>query len=424
MAEVRPFHGWRYAVNEPAERLISPPYDVISPPELARLRGRSPHNVVHLELPEGVEDLGTPDNRYHRAAALFRDWRQASVLTWEAAPALYLYAQEFTLPGRGPLRRLGVLGALGLEPYDRNVVLPHEQTFPKHKEDRYRLLSAAGAQFSPIMGIYSEPDPAARARLEEAAAGPPAMSAIDDEGVRHSLWVCADPDPIRAFAGMLASRQVFIADGHHRYETALRYQAERRGARPPGTDTREADQWYDFVLTYLVAMEDPGLALMPTHRLVRGLPGPSTAILDALREQFSLSPCDDEERAVPGGRLRLLTGEGCVELAVRGENPLAALEPARTAAWRDLEAVVLHRLILDRLLGATAGMEVVYTRDAAEARRRVADGEYPAAFLLPAPRVEQLRAIAAAGERMPEKTTFFWPKAYAGLVVYGDGVVE
>jgi uncharacterized protein (DUF1015 family) len=423
MAEVRGFQGWRYgAAAGLLERLIAPPYDIITPAQAAVLRARSPENVVHLELPEGPEDPAAPDSRYARAAGRFRSWREAGVLVQETAPALYPYAQEFQLPGGAggsPLRRLGVLGAVRLEPYETGGVRPHEQTFPKHREDRFQLLTAAGAQFSPIMAIFPTEGVDAGAGLAAAAGGPPAASARDDDGVLHSLWVNPDPAFARWFGELLAARPLFIADGHHRYETALRYQAARRAAGDgPG--------WYDFIMVHLLAMEDPGLALLPTHRLVRGLPAESPGeIRQALLASghFSLRDAPADPGSLPeAGVIRLVTaGPAAVDLVPAGPNPLAALAPERPASWLELEAVLLHRLILERLLRAGPGLAVTYTRDAGEAVRGAASGEWPAAFLLPPPRIEQLRAVALAGELMPEKTTYFWPKAWAGLVIHGDG---
>jgi uncharacterized protein (DUF1015 family) len=422
MAEVRAFRGYRYDLQAggPASGLIAPPFDIITAEGQRALQARSPYNVVRLELPEGPEDLAEPANRYARAAATFTAWREAGILQRDPEPALYLYGQEFALPGGERKRRLGVLASLGLAPFEAGVVLPHERTFPKHKEDRFRLLTTARAQFSPIMGIYRAEGAGVRSALEAATPGPPDLAAADGEGVRHSLWVCRAPERIRWFQDLLASRQVFIADGHHRYSTALRYQAERRaaGGRSPA--------WWDGVMTYLVAMEDPGWALMPTHRLVRGLPHGSPAqILAALAPALQAEPRPtDWGDPVPGGALGLLLpGEPPRELRLRGENPVARLEPERPLAWRDLEAVVLQRLVLSELLSAGLELEVVYTRDAAEARRQVASGAFQAAFLLPPPQMEEVRAVALAGEVMPEKTTYFWPKAWAGLVIYGEGAL-
>ncbi len=416
MAEIRPLRGWRYREETVGSirDLIAPPYDIIGPEQAARLRARSPHNIVRLELPEGSEDPAESENRYARAASLSGAWRDERVLALEEQPALYLYAQDFRLPSGAALRRLGLLAALRLEPYERGVVLPHEQTFPKHREDRRRLLSAARAQFSPIMGLYPG-GPDVRATLEQAAVAPAVAAATDDEGVTHSLWVRSDRDWLAWARVLLAERQVFIADGHHRYETALRYQQDQGhglGAR-----------WSDYLLVYLVAMEDPGLALMPTHRLVRGLPAASgEALREPLARALPAQPHagDPAAEAAPG-TLRLLAGDReALTLRLPEGGLPASLAPERTAAWRSLEAVALHHWLLPAVLEGGEGTEVVYTRDAAEARARVASGEFQAAFLLPAPRVEQLRTIALAGERMPEKTTYFWPKAWAGLVIYGE----
>jgi uncharacterized protein (DUF1015 family) len=421
MAEVFPFRAWRYDPDRagPADSLLSPPYDVITPQQAKALRAASPHNIIHLELPEGSREPGAPDSCYERAAQTFRAWHQTGVLHCDQDLGFYPYAQDFTLPSGERQRRLGVLAALRLQPYEAGMVLPHERTFPTHKEDRYRLLAAAQAQFSPIMALYPG-DAGVRAALDRASGIAPAMRGIDNEGVAHSLWVTTSGEFARWFKGLLAERHIFIADGHHRYETGLRYATECRASEREGHP-----EWFDCILVYLVAMDDPGLALMPTHRMVRGLPleSPDEIAAMLLRHGFVLREADCAAPVpVANGSIRLLLpGPRGVDLMPPRPNPLPGLLPGHAAPWYDLEAVLLHELILRRLLGTASAAELVYTRDAAEARRRVDGGEYQAAFLLPPPLVEQIREIALAGERMPEKTTYFWPKATAGLAIYGNG---
>jgi len=418
MAEVRAFAGVRYRLQAPDEgsAVIAPPYDVISPEQQAALQARDPRNVIRLELPAGAPADDDSDNRYTRAAALYRRWLGEGVLAREAAPCLYVYGQRYEVGGR-TAERLGVMGALQVEPYEAGVVLPHEQTFPKHKEDRFRLLTAARAQFSPIFGLYSAPGLDVRAELARRAAAPPAVTGFDHEGVEHRLWPVADPAFAEWAAGVFAGRQVFIADGHHRYETAIRYRAARRAAAPEAPLGPA-----DHVMTFLVEMDDPGLVLLPTHRLLRDWVPEGAELLRRLEGPFSVAPV-----ALDGvGELThhqvglVLPGGRAFRLTLRDPEALASLAPERSPAWRDLDVAVLHRLVFEHLLGRPGSEGVVYTRDPAEARARAAGGEFAAGFLLPPPRVEELKAVAGAGEKMPEKSTYFWPKAVSGLVIHGE----
>jgi uncharacterized protein (DUF1015 family) len=306
------------------------------------------------------------------------------------------------------------MGALKVEPYEAGVVLPHEQTFPKHKEDRFRLLSTAEAQFSPIFGLYSAPECEVRAGLARVAAGPPAAVAVDHEGVEHRLWPVSDPEFLQWAAGVFEGRQVFIADGHHRYETALRYRDHRLAGAASGA--------FDYVMTFLVEMDDPGLVLLPTHRLVRSGVPEATELRRLLERYFRIESTSlDEADALEHHQIGVvLPGGEAWRLTLADERALARLDNEHSDAWRDLDVVLLHRLVFQELLRLDEHEQIVYTRDPKEARTGVTDGEFAASFLLPYPRVEELKQVAGAGDKMPEKSTYFWPKAVSGLVIYPE----
>jgi uncharacterized protein (DUF1015 family) len=413
MAEVQAFAGIRYRLGsaDEAGAVICPPYDVIGPAEQQLLLDKDPRNVVRLELPQEEPGDDSDRNRYTRAAALFREWLQSGVLRRDPQPCLYVYGQRYQTES-GPQERLGVVGALKAEPYEAGVVLPHEQTFPKHKEDRFRLLSTAKAQFSPIFGLYSAPEAAVRAQLDRWATNPPDARAVDREGVEHRFWAISDPDFARWASQMFAGRQVFIADGHHRYETALRYRAERRAEA-----TDSPDSPFDFVMTFLVEMDDPGLVLLPTHRLVRALPESGWPRLAEYfdSETVSIEEVDQLQHHQIG---LVRPGAPPVRLTLKDPRALDGLDHGHSAAWRDLDVAILHRLVFEVLFGLEP--EIVYTRDAAEAKERGSSGEFAAAFLQPHPQVEELKQVAGAGDKMPQKSTYFWPKAVTGLVIYGE----
>lgn len=418
MAEVQPFRGIRYRLERPedAAAVVAPPYDVISPADQVALEEKDPRNIVRLELSRDQAGDDDSRNRYTRAAELFRSWLDEGALIREDAPALYVYGQRYQV-GDTQQERLGLMAGLKIEPYEAGVVLPHEQTFPKHKEDRFRLLSTARAQFSPIFGLYAAPEASVRQHLEAESSGTPAATAVDHEGVEHRIWPVTDPEFANWASATFAGKQVFIADGHHRYETSMRYQAYRRGQEPDAPASA-----FDYVMTFLVEMDDPGLVLLPTHRLVPGgLPTPEE-IRSRLEPYFrfedtTLADVDQLEHqqigiVLPDGRAWKLT--------LTDTEAVNRLDQAHSAAWRDLDVVLLHRLVLEKALGLDEHAEIVYTRDPAEARDRVTSGEFQASFLLPSPRVEELKDVAGAGDKMPHKSTYFWPKAISGLVIYEE----
>lgn len=431
MAEIRPFRGLRYeeARSAPAEALIAPPYDVISAERDPVIRGRSSHNVIHLEVPRP----GPEGDPYRHAAALLESWRRDGVLRLDESPGVYLYGQTYALPSGEVRTRYGVFTLLRLEEYARGIVLPHEETMSRDREDRFRLLSECRAQISPIFALYHAPGGVVSRWARAAASQPAAMDASDDEGVRHRLWPITDPDRIAAWQRELAPLQVFIADGHHRYETGLRYRAEH-GAGGEGVPA-----WSDYIMTLMVEMDDPGLVLFPTHRIVRAQQPVDWAQVRArLRQWFAHrevpvpSPtqvigllADDAGRrtlamlAPPGNRLELWT--------LRDPATVDQVVPAgRSEPWRRLDVVTLHRLVFAEGLGMARDPEafaVRFTRDPAEAIQSVTGSSdtQTAAFFMRPPSIADVRSVALAGEKMPEKSTYFWPKAVTGLVIYDSG---
>lgn len=418
MAEIQPFAALRFSLSEPedAGSLVCPPYDVIGPAMRAELAARDEHNVVRLELPE--PDAARGLDRYGAAARLLGEWLAGGVLRRDETPGLYLYGQEYAASGRRRTR-LGILAALKVEPYEAGSVLPHEQTFPSHKEDRFRLLSSCGVQISPIFGLYAAPGAAVRERLEAAASARPAAVAVDADGVEHRLWPVADPGFVEWARQLLAERPVYIADGHHRYETALRY---RDALRAAGRDPAAAGVVPgEYVMTLLVEMDDPGLILLPTHRMVAALrPGSFPAALERDGD-FECLPWDGQEVEALGRHefgVGVATPDGprYHRVRLRSAAVLDRLESG-SAAWRSLDVVLLHHVVLPLL---TSEPEITYTRDAAEARDCLEKGETGAVFFEPSPSIADLKSVAGAGEKMPHKSTYFWPKAITGLTIFGE----
>jgi uncharacterized protein (DUF1015 family) len=435
MAVIAPFRGLRYDLTRAGDAglVLAPPYDVISEAQHRELEALHPHNVVRLELPRGEGDA-----RYANAAALLDAWIADGILRRDDRPALYRYEQTFRFPAGagGKLRtRKGFFGLLRLEPFANRVVLPHEHTLSAPKEDRRKLMRATRTHISQVFGLYRDPGGASEAPLDEAsAASPPSSSLIFDattaDGCRHRMWAVTDARAIGRVAEVLRDKQILIADGHHRYETMLALREELRPAgRPAG---HSGADWGEL---FLARAEDPGLLVLPTHRLVSQLPAWSA---DALRAgasaAFEVTRGDESDAAAIEARLARGDAEGRVVFAVRaaGERQttwlalkpgldLAALGPP---ALQKLDVTVLHGLVLGPLLGIDAGAlarqaYLGYTHDTAQALADVGAGRVQATFLMNATKVEQVLQACEAGFVLPQKSTYFQPKLATGLVMYG-----
>ncbi|HEV7217005.1 MAG TPA: DUF1015 domain-containing protein [Chloroflexota bacterium] len=429
MVAVQPFRGLRYNQTkaDALEHVLAPPYDVVSPDERERLVARSPYNIVQIELPVGGED------RYRRAADLLAGWRRDAILTQEHAPALYVLEERFVVAG-GEYRRLGVLAAVTVEPWSSGAVLPHEHTLPGPKLDRLRLLQATQTNISPIFLMYDDPGGQIRAMLQAVTEQEPVASVqLDTDAIPHAaresrLWPVTDSRLLDRFLPVFAATQAYIADGHHRYETALTYREEQRRSHPEAPD----GPW-DAALMFLVAVDDPGLVVLPTHRVLRNIDPERLARLPAgLGRHFSLesvpagtplaAALQRLAEAGPGALLVAGLPQGLTLLLPRAD--LAAALPAdRSTSWRSLDVSALHGLILEPLLGLgdaeiSGEQYVQYTRDAAEALQLVEGGQAQLALLLNATRPEQVCAVARDHERMPQKSTFYYPKPLTGFVLY------
>ncbi len=419
MVDILPFRGVRYdeaAAGAALELLVAPPYDVISPAEQDALYAKHPANVVRLIL-------GREDDKYDQAAALFRKWLASETLKAEDTPAFYVYRQTFDDPatGQGFPERLGLVCLLKLEPYSTGNVLPHEKTLTGPKADRLALLRATEAQFESIYGLFSDPDDSVRSFIQEYDDRESVIERVDGVlGCTHKLERLADSDGQAVLTELMADKAVFIADGHHRYETALSYQREVRAGQ-----TGDAPLAADYILITLTAFEDEGLLVLPTHRLVKGTPEKIAALPPALAENFTLSPSRAEiieaEIAAQAASGKTAFGvvlpPGTVQMAVLNTDI-----PAEASAAERLPVSLLGTLILEDCLGITpemvaAGGSVSYTRDLAEAVSAVSRGSAQAAFLLGRPTVDEIRDVSLAGEVMPQKSTFFYPKLLSGLVL-------
>jgi uncharacterized protein (DUF1015 family) len=421
MVDLTPLQAITYQPSLAGAAVFAPPYDVIDAPQLSALRAASPYNVSRLILGPTLDAEGWHGD----AAQTMQRWLAQGVLQRSPTVAYYGYQQTFSLPDGRRATRSGLLGRIRLARWGEGIHR-HEHTRARAKEDRLRLLRATRCNLSPVFGMVKDPDGALRQGLTPPER--PWIDYADDQGVRQVAWAIQDPAQVAAIRRALAEREVVIADGHHRYETALRYRDERRQAEGDPPETRP----YDYVLIYLAALEDPGLCILPTHRLLG--PEPSidpAALLRALRADFGLVRCDDV--AALQQALSDMRAEGpalgcCLGMAgtwLLTPNDAAALRrrlaQGMPAELADLDVVALQRLILEPHLSISTedlahGERVSYTIDAQQAQRAVLEGRAQAAFILNPTTVDQVWQAAIRGVIMPQKSTYFYPKLLSGLV--------
>jgi uncharacterized protein (DUF1015 family) len=430
MPEIQAFRGIRYDLGHVGSLsdVVAPPYDVIGPQLQEELYRKHPCNVVRLIL--NRQEPGDDDevnNRYSRAKRFFKNWQDQGVLFHEAHPAIYVYHQEFSAAGQTFVRR-GFMARMRLEPFGQGQVFPHEETMPGPILDRLMLTVVCKANLSPIFGLYPDPQSEPQNLLEQAVAGQTPIAATDHLGVTHRLWPVIDPQVIGAAAGLMGPKPIFIADGHHRYTTALKYrdQIYDSGALRPDHPAR-------FVLMMCIAMDDPGLLVMPTHRLFRGVPAMTAEELAAkLGPHFTTRPAgqgpeqaatvwEDLETGNDQGTLGLYTQADhrwtIARITAAGRARMAEAAEDHTPEWQQLGVAILHRLLVENLMGCKELPKPTYVHLVDEAVAGLAAGEYPLAALVMPATVEHIRTISIGGERMPAKSTYFYPKLLSGLVI-------
>lgn len=437
MAKILPFRGIVYNMQKagPIENLVCPPYDIISHEEQQALYRKSPYNVVRLEL--GLESPGDTetDNRYTRAAALFYDWLKSGILVQKPEPAFFVYEMEYASSDTEKRLR-GFICLVRLEDYDSGIVKPHETTLSGPKTDRLNLLKACRAGFSQIFSLYSDPEGKTEAMLARAK-GRPEIEVKNSDGVMHRLWTLTDRSVIEAISIELADKPFFIADGHHRYDTALNYRNEMRSAA--GSYTGEEP--YNYTAMFLARLEDPGLTILPAHRVLFNLngfdlPGFEQALnpyFDIERLEFDLKSEARERRKMLEAMTARASHAHVFGMRMKGENSyylltlksevdMNGLIPDKPRAYRTLDVSILHHLIIDKLLGIKMethklGLNIEYLKDAETAAKRIEDGTGEIVFFMNPTKVSEVRDVAAAGERMPQKATYFYPKLLTGMVM-------
>ncbi len=393
MPRFEPFPAVRYAPDRvDLSAVVAPPYDVIGPEELAVLEGRSPYNVVRVDLARDEEDR----DRYESARCRLEEWLAAGVLMADDAASFYVYRMGWRDGEGAPRQTSGVFGLMALDPEGTGQVLPHERTMPKPMDDRLRLMRACQANLSPIWALSLADGLSALCQPSD----PPVARCTDDDGVHHRLWRLTAPAALEAIASVVASAPAVIADGHHRYETALAFRAERRAATvgPAGPE--------DLVLTYVTGLGDGELGVRAIHRLLSGLPDPST-VVGALEAMFDVEPWTRPPEAL----VEHLPDEGAAGALVGGDAWLLRPRPGTgDPGWVDSER-------FEAALASLPPHDVTYHHDPLGALALVEKGEAQAALLLRPVTVDDIAAAARAGRRLPQKTTFFAPKPRTGMVI-------
>ncbi|MCL1824070.1 MAG: DUF1015 domain-containing protein [Oscillospiraceae bacterium] len=425
MAEIKPFRGLRYTEKAGGiGTLCCPPYDIISKEERAEFLNINPYNIIRLELPEAMSEPNSEHNVYGTAGRFLHNWLNQGILQNDADECIYVYEMEFEVHNQKK-SVTGFICLVKLEEFSKGIILPHEETLSKAKTDRLNLMTATDCNFSQIYSLYNDESGEAVSMLSEVQKNPPASEFTDRNGVTHKLWAVSEPAFTSKICALLADKKIYIADGHHRYETALNYR-----------NAQSADCTHctcGYVPMTLVNMENEGLVVFPTHRIVRDLESyEQSEIIKKCEQYFEITTDLNREKSEIALTEAYEKGEKAFVLYSGNDNytflKLKSIEimkdfmPEASADLRGLDVSVLHTLVLERIFGIDKEnmanqVNLTYTRSADEAVSEVNDGKANCCFLLNPTRVEEIQGVAAAGEKMPQKSTYFYPKLTTGMVM-------
>lgn len=426
MAEIKPFRALRFNPEKAGEisTLTCPPYDIINEEQRREFLNTNENNVIRLELPKGDSPKGY--DPYEEAAEVLHKWEEQGILKQDSAPALYIYEEEFQAYGQTK-RVKGVICRVKVEEFSKGVVLPHEETLSKAKQDRFNLMKTTFCNFSQIYSLYMDEEHKTLNRIDMLSKGKPRFE-FSDGAVTHRLWIVNDLVAIQAICDDFADRKLYIADGHHRYETAINF---RNYCRENGISKEGGDP--DYVMMMLVDMQHDGLVVFPTHRLVRGLKEfDAQKLLEGCKQYFEVFEMNDISQIETNldalyrqGKKAFAFYDGGNDwhlLILKDIAVMKEILPQKSAASQGLDVTVLHSLVLERILGIDAEnmaqqINLTYTRSFDEAISSVQNGESQCTFILNPTRVSEIRDVAAAGEKMPQKSTYFYPKLITGLVM-------
>ena len=428
MAEIRPFRGVRYDIARVGtlSDVVAPPYDVIDAALQKKLYDLNPANAIRVELTREEAGDSEQNNRYTRAAAELKSWRKSGTLREDGQPTFYLYHQIYEVEGQTHTRK-GFFARVRLEPFGTGRIFPHEKTLSGPKADRLSLYRATGTQLSPIFGLYPDPTGEILASVEAGLKDRTPLEAVDHLGVINRIWPITDPTALTKAQGLMAEKPIFIADGHHRYETGLTYRNELQAAG----ELADSDDPANFCMMMLVGMSDPGLIILPTHRLVSGFPGlTSQQVQERLAPDFDVTIVGEGPEAAKsawetiemGGDQDVL-GFGTVAdgkwliARLRSDEMMDKLAPEHSADWRALGVSILHELVLKHLLGSLGTAQCKYVHLMDEVLAETAAKSCDLACLVPPAGMSDVEAIASNLEKMPPKSTYFYPKLLSGLVL-------
>ena len=430
MPNIQPFQGLRYNLAQVGDLsdVVAPPYDVISPEYQDELYAKHPNNVVRLILNKMNPDDDEANNRYTRAARTLKDWKAEGVLQRDDQPALYVYHQIFTVGGKEYCRK-GFMCGCEATPFGEGMIFPQEITMSGPKLDRLMLTTACKTNFSQIFGLYPDAENEVQNILEDAVRGEAPLEATDKDGVINRMWIVDDPDVVSKVVALMGPKPIFIADGHHRYETACNY---RKQIREQGELTLEHPA--NYVLMVCIAMEDPGLIVMPTHRLFKNVPAFSQEeLISKVGDCFRVSTVGEGYRTAhrawaeiemleDQGTMALYTAKdgkwNLLQLTEAGREKMAEVAKEHQPEWQELGVAILHSLVIDTLLGLKGHEKPKYVHEVEEVVETLKSEPetYPLAALVMPATVQQIQDLSMVRERMPAKSTYFYPKLISGFV--------
>lgn len=435
MAIIAPLRGVLYNPEKAGDisNVAAPPYDVISPRKQEELYQKSSYNVVRLEYGKEYPVDSEAENRYTRASEEFKKWLESGVLVRDEAPAIYLYEQDYVGKDGSIKTRKGFIARVRLEEFDSGVILPHERTLSGPKTDRLKLIKACRANFSPIFSLYSDPDMRTDNLLSGATKESPIINFNDEDGISHRLWKVTDEEVIKRLQEEMADKMIFIADGHHRYETALNYRNEVITTHPHFTGTES----FNYTLMYFSNMDDEGLTVFPTHRLIYGLGDFNPGLFEErLSENFEIERFQDIkgnmkaflERLSEKGKDTHSFGvyakgwNSAAIITLKNEGTMDGFATEHSIAYRRLDVTILHTLIIENILGISRERQerkenIEYIQDEMEGLSKVMDGSRQILFILNPTKVREVEDVARAKDKMPQKSTYFYPKVPTGLVI-------
>ncbi len=432
MANVKPFCGLRYNTKKISslEEVTTPPYDIISPEEQEMYLNKHKNSIINLELGKTFDTDNDENNRYTRANEYLQNWMNEGVLEFEDSPAYYLYEEIFSLPNGDVKSLKGLVSAVELVPFSEKIVLPHEETLSKAKADRFSLMDATHANFSPIYFLYMDEKKVINKIIDEVSKGTPTETFKTADGIIHNMWVIKDESLCKEIEKGFSDKQLFIADGHHRYETALNFKNKLK-EEVPGFNEKHGG---NYIMAFSVEMDDPGLVVLPTHRILQNLDAfDEEKVVELLKDNFSVEKVDscdiskDAEKLLSENKdvtsFTLYTGKDYFYLLkLINENAMKEKLPERSDAYRGLDVSVLHTLILDGIFGIdTENManqkNLVYTKYADESVDVVKSGKANCSFMLNGTKIRQIKDVSLLNEKMPQKSTYFYPKLITGLVI-------